>query len=69
VDGRRTTVRLWDNADCLDEHHEHEYTRAGGKQAAEVHHFDTPNDAMATAIRKAKSEAQKFVRQWRGDES
>ena len=26
------TVRLWDNAHASDEHHEHAYTRAGGKQ-------------------------------------
>jgi len=64
VDGGWTTVRLWDNADDVDEHHEHEYTRADGKQAPEIHHFDTANDAMAAAIRKAKSEAQEIVRQW-----
>jgi len=68
-DGSWTTVRLWDNADDVGEHHEHEYTRATGKQSPEIHQFDSPNDAMAAAIGRAKSEAQKFVRQWRGHES
>jgi hypothetical protein len=67
-DGNWTTVRLWDNADGVDEHHEHEHTRAGGKQAPEVHEFESPNRAMAAAIRKAKSEAQRFVKQWRSHE-
>ncbi|HEX5762319.1 MAG TPA: hypothetical protein VFY04_04275 [Solirubrobacterales bacterium] len=65
-EGAWTTVRLWDNADGLDEHHEHQYTRTGGKQAPEIHEFDTANDAMATAITKAKSDAQVIVRQWHG---
>lgn len=64
VEGRWTTLRLWDNADHVDEHHEHEYTRTGGKQTPEVHRFDSINDAMAAAIRKAKAEAQEIVRQW-----
>lgn len=51
VDDRWTTVRLWDNADAIDEHHEHAYTRDGGKQGPKVHKFDSPNDAMAAAIR------------------
>lgn len=50
-------------ADDVDEHHEHEYTRAAGKQAPEVHEFDSTNHAMAAAIRKAKAEAQEIVRQ------
>ena len=64
-DGEWTTVCLWDNADALDEHHEHEHTRAAGKLAATVLDFDSPNEAMAAAIRKAKLEAPKIVRQWR----
>lgn len=64
VEGRWTTVRLWDNADDVDEHHEHEYTRTGGKQPPKMHQFASANDAMATAIRKAKSEAHEIVRQW-----
>ena len=65
-DSEWTTVRLWDNADAVDEHHEHEHTRTGGKQAATMLGFDSPNVAMAAAIRKAKREALEIVKQWRG---
>jgi hypothetical protein len=64
-DGGWTTVRLWDNADDVDEHHQHEYTRTGGKQSAVIRQFETANDAMAAAITEARSEAQAIVRQWR----
>ena len=64
-DGVWVTVRLWDNADAVDEHHEHEYTRAGGKQSPIILDVGSPNDAMAAAIRKAKAEAPEIVRQWR----
>lgn len=63
--GEWTTVRLWDNADAVNEHHEHEYTRASGKQAPTVLDFSSPNEAMAAAIKKAKVEAPEIVRQWR----
>ena len=64
-DGEWTTVRLWDNADVVDEHHAHEYTRAGGKQTPDILDFSSSNEAMAAAIRKAKTEAPAIVRQWR----
>ncbi len=64
-DGAWTTVRLWDNADVADEHHEHKHTRTDGKHAATVLDFNSPNEAMAAAIRKAKGEAPEIVRQWR----
>jgi hypothetical protein len=51
--------------DAVDEHHEHEYTRAGGKQVPEILEFSSSNEAMAAAIRKAKAEAPGIVRQWR----
>ena len=63
--GEWTTMRLWDNADAIDEHHEHEYTRTGGKQSPTILDVGSPNDAMAAAIRKAKTEAPEIVRQWR----
>jgi hypothetical protein len=63
--GEWATVRLWDNSDAVDEHHEHEHTRTGGKQVATILDFDFPNVAMAAAIRKAKREALEIVRQWR----
>ena len=59
------TVRLWDNADNVDEHHEHAHTREGGKQPATILEFKSSNDAMAAAIRKAKAEAAEIVRKWR----
>jgi hypothetical protein len=63
-DGEWTTVCLWDNADAVDEHHEHRHTRTDGKQPATIMSFDSPNDAMAAAIRKAKADAPEIVRQW-----
>ena len=60
-----TTVRLWDNADDVDEHHEHAYTREGGKQPPTILQSQSGNDAMAAAIRKAKTEAPEIVRRWR----
>ncbi len=62
--GRWTTVRLWDNADAVDEHHEHVYRRTDGKQPAAILDFATANEAMAAAIRKAKLGAGEIVRQW-----
>ncbi len=64
--GDWTTVRLWDNADAVDEHHEHEYTRAGGKQAPAVLDFSSSNEAMAAAIKKTKADAPEIMRQWWG---
>ncbi len=63
--GEWTTVRLWDNADAVDEHHEHEHTRSGGKQTPAVLDFSSPNEAMAAAIKRAKADAPGIVRQWR----
>jgi hypothetical protein len=60
-----TTVRLWDNADNVDEHHEHAYTPECGKQTPTILEFKSSNDAMAAAIRKAKAEASEIVRRWR----
>lgn len=59
------TVRLWDNADALDEHHEHAYTRGGGKQDPAILGFASTNEAMAAAIAEAKWKAGEIVRQWR----
>lgn len=49
----------------MDEHHEHEHTKTEGKQAATILDFDSPNEAMAAAIGRAKLEALEIVRQWR----
>lgn len=64
--GEWTTVRLWDNSDAIDEHHEHKHTRTSGKQAPLLLDFGSVNEAMAAAIRKAKTEAPEIVRQWQG---
>jgi hypothetical protein len=61
-----TTVRLWDNADDVDQHHEHAYTRSEGKQPATIIEFKSSNDAMAAAIRKAKAEAAEIVSKMEG---
>jgi hypothetical protein len=58
------TVRLWDNADDVDEHHEHAYTQEAGKQPPTILDFKSSNDAMAAAIRKAKAVAPEIVRRW-----
>jgi hypothetical protein len=63
-DAEWTTVCLWDNADDVDDHHEHAYTREGGKQPPTILDFKSSNDAMALAIRRAKAEAPEIVRRW-----
>lgn len=68
VEGHWTTVRLWDNADAVDEHHEHEYTRADGKQPPAILPFVSVNTAMAAAIEKAGAEWPGIVRRWRAEE-
>ena len=68
VENRWTTVRLWDNADAVDEHHEHEYTRRQGKQPPAILPFGSVNAAMAAAIKKAGAEWPAIVRRWRGEE-
>lgn len=64
-EGAWMTVRLWDNAHGIDLHHEHVYTRCGGKQAPILHAFGSPNEAMPAALEKAKKNPHEMVRQWR----
>jgi hypothetical protein len=59
------TVRLWDNADDLHEHHVHEYTRAEGKQRPMIREFHSINEAMAAANFEARGKTAEIVRQWR----
>lgn len=68
VEGHWTTIRLWDNADAVDEHHEHEYTRAQGKRPPTILPFASVNTAMAAAITRAGAEWPAIVRRWRGEE-
>jgi len=60
-----TTVRLWDNADDVHEHHVHQYTRQEGKQKPTVRKFASVNEAMAEANEEARKRAKEIVRQWR----
>jgi uncharacterized membrane protein YkoI len=60
-----TTVRLWDNADDVHEHHVHEYTRQEGKQKPMIRKFDSVNEAMAIANAEARGKAREIVRQWK----
>ncbi len=63
--GEWRTVRLWDNAHDLDEHHEHEYTRRGGKGPPRILQRKSVNEAMAAAIADAKRRTEEIVKQWR----
>jgi hypothetical protein len=65
-DGSWETIRLWDNADRPDEHHEHAYTRAG-KQPAAILDVNSANEAMALAIRDARMNAAKYVQTWEAE--
>jgi hypothetical protein len=60
-----TTVRLWDNADDVNEHHLHRYTRQEGKQSPEILSFNSINEAMAVANDEARERGKEVVEQWR----
>ena len=64
IDGEWTTIALWDNADAPDEHHEHRYTRSEGKHEPAMLDFETTNEAMAAAIRKAATDWQIILKDW-----
>ncbi|HEX4306450.1 MAG TPA: hypothetical protein VHZ54_10455 [Solirubrobacterales bacterium] len=64
-DGRWETIRLWDNAHDPDEHHEHVYRRADGKQPAVLIPHATVNAAMADAIGSARRRGREHMRQWK----
>lgn len=64
IDSEWTTIALWDNADALDEHHEHRYTRSQGKQEPAMLEFATTNQAMAAAVRKAATDWQIILTDW-----
>jgi len=59
-----TTVRLWDNADDVNEHHVHRYTRQEGKQNPVILEFRSINEAIATAKKEAQEGWAEIVRQW-----
>jgi hypothetical protein len=64
-EGVWTTIRLWDNADDVYEHHVHEYTREEGKQKPIIRPFGSINEAMATVIAEARRNPSEIVREWR----
>lgn len=68
VEDRWTTIRLWDNADAVDEHHEHEYIRGQGKQPPAVWQFASVNAAMGATIERAATRWPAIVRRWRTGE-
>jgi len=43
VEAHWTTIRCWDNADAVDEHHMHRYTRQAGKDVASRYSYGTCN--------------------------
>lgn len=57
-------VRLWDNADDVNEHHLHRYTQQEGKQSPEILKFNSINEAMAAAKKEAREGWGEIVRQW-----
>lgn len=59
------TVRLWDNADDVHEHHVHEYTHMEGKQKPVIREFESINEAMAVANFEARNRTEEIVGQWR----
>jgi len=60
-----TAVRLWDNADDVNEHHLHRYTQQEGKQSPEILEFKSINEAMAVANDEAREKGKEIVEQWR----
>jgi hypothetical protein len=65
VDGDWTALRLWDNAHYPEEHHEHEYTRSGGKCHPVVRRFMSINEAMADAMKRAGQDWPAILETWR----
>lgn len=60
-----TVVRLWDNADDVNEHHLHRYTQQEGKQSPEILSFNPINEAMGVANGEARKRGKEIVEQWR----
>ena len=60
-----TTIRLWDNADDLDQHHEHAYTQDAGKQPPTIRTYASTNEAMAAAMARALGHWQEIVDAWK----
>lgn len=65
LEGHWTTIRLWDNAHNVDQHHEHEYTSSQGKREPSVHPYTTVNQAMAAAMTRAAEDWLAILELWR----
>ena len=52
------TVRLWDNADDVHEHHVHEYTRVEGKQEPVIREFNSINESNGCGYFRSPQESQ-----------
>jgi hypothetical protein len=63
-DGADRTVRSYDNAHAVDEHHEHRYIRTE-KQPPTITD-GTVNDAMASALRRLRQHWRAYVDEWKG---
>jgi hypothetical protein len=61
-EGETPTVRLYDGAHGINEMHR--YTRAGGKQPAEVFHHGTLGEGMREATKQIKSTYQSMIEAW-----
>lgn len=61
-DGGWREVRVFDNH--LGEHHQHRYTRAGGKADAELFHPGPTNQAIAAAIDHLKTGWAAIILSW-----
>ena len=61
-DGAWQTVRTFDNAHAIDEHHEHRYM--GSDKQAPIVSYGPPNDAMHAAEIKLLTSWSDIVRSW-----
>jgi hypothetical protein len=62
MDGHKETVRVYDGAHG--ENELHRYTRAGGKQAAEVFDRGTLGEGMRAAIKEIKRGYHEMIEGW-----
>jgi hypothetical protein len=62
-EGEIHTVRLYDGANGVNEMHR--YTRATGKQSAEIFHSGTLGEGMREARRHIRSTYESMIEAWR----
>src|ERR1700734_3816915 len=61
-EGEINTIRLYDGAHAINEMHR--YTRAEGKQPAEIFHSGTLKEGMRAATAQIKSTYQSMIEAW-----